>query len=146
MKKSAFEFFDRDSLNLTMKYLGTRDPLASSHPFYVLIETSGSNKDHDDEKLMNFLSSAIDEKIAEDGTLAQDKSQIAAFWRTREGISEAVGKNGFTYKYDLSIPVPKFYELVTVMKERLGSDATSVVGYGHIGDGLFSFSSFLYIN
>lgn len=51
----AFEFFDRGSLDLTIKHLNCRDPLTSNLPFYVLIETSGSNKDHDEEVQNLFL-------------------------------------------------------------------------------------------
>ena len=87
------------------------------------------------KKLLSFLSSVIEEKVALDGCLAQDKNQMNQFWRTREGISESISKHGFTYKYDLSIPVPLFYEIVEIMKKRLGNSASAVLGYGHIGDG-----------
>lgn len=68
--------------------------------------------------------------------MAQDASQINAFWKIREGITESLTKSGAVYKYDLSIPVPKFYEIVEVMRERLKGQAREVVGYGHLGDGL----------
>jgi len=50
---SAFEFLDRASLELTLSELeGVRDPLPSSvEPFYLVVETSGSNAAHDYEKL-----------------------------------------------------------------------------------------------
>lgn len=35
-------------MDMVLKHLeGTRDPFNSSHPFYILIETSGSNENHD---------------------------------------------------------------------------------------------------
>ena len=47
---SAFEFMDNTSQKLTAKHLGLEHPIESGDfPFYVLIETSGSNKEHDDE-------------------------------------------------------------------------------------------------
>lgn len=48
---SAFEFFDQQSFDLVQKHAtqGVRDPFETRHPFYVLIETSGSKKEHDDE-------------------------------------------------------------------------------------------------
>jgi hypothetical protein len=45
---SAFEFFDAQSMRV-VKHHGIKDPFQDKHPFYVLIETSGSNKEHDDE-------------------------------------------------------------------------------------------------
>ena len=41
---------------------------------------------------------------------------------------------GATYKYDLSLPPPKLYELVEVMRQRLSHREVRVVGYGHLGD------------
>ena len=38
------------------------------------------------------------------------------------------------YKYDLSLPSAKLYELVEVMRRRLQHFPVEVVGYGHMGD------------
>ena len=50
---SAFEFLDRGSLELTQTELeGVRDPLPGAvQPFYLVVETSGSNAEHDYAKL-----------------------------------------------------------------------------------------------
>jgi len=46
----AFEFMDRRSIEYPLGHIpGARDPLPSQHPFYVLLETSGSNETHDSE-------------------------------------------------------------------------------------------------
>lgn len=39
------------------------------------------------------------------------------------------------YKYDISLPVARMYDMVDRMKARLGSSVGGVVGYGHLGDG-----------
>ncbi|KAG0369811.1 hypothetical protein BC939DRAFT_445903 [Gamsiella multidivaricata] len=142
---SAFEFFDRASIDLVKKHLvaGKNDPLESPHPFYVLIETSGSNKDHDDEKLNNYLEGLLTDDVVQDGVVAQDTTQFKNLWAIREGIPEACSKTGAVYKYDLSIPVPVFYQMVEDMRARLDDagvlgedkDVDCVVGFGHIGDG-----------
>lgn len=51
----------------------------------------------------------------------------------RERLTEALTHDGYTYKYDISLPVEQLYQLVTDMREHLGSRAKSVVGYGHMG-------------
>lgn len=51
----------------------------------------------------------------------------------RERITEALSHAGYTYKYDISLPVERLYQLVTDMREHLGNQAKHVVGYGHIG-------------
>lgn len=55
---SAFEFFDQEGLDLVLAHTGQKPPFegepAGGRAFYVLLETSGSNKDHDDE--VSFVS------------------------------------------------------------------------------------------
>ena len=47
-KSQAVEFVDRPAVELVLKHQSTaRDPFDNKYPFYVLIETSGSNDEHD---------------------------------------------------------------------------------------------------
>ncbi|KAL8473834.1 hypothetical protein ACS0TY_030624 [Phlomoides rotata] len=133
---SAFEFLDKYAMDLVLKHLdGLRDPLPSSkHNFYILIETTGSTESHDKEKLEAFLIHSIESGMLTDGVLAQDINQASSFWRIREGVPEALMKAGAVYKYDLSLPPEKMYDLVEEMRGRLGT-AANVVAYGHLGDG-----------
>ncbi|KAI3747728.1 hypothetical protein L6452_10339 [Arctium lappa] len=133
---SAFEFLDAQSMDLVLNHLdGVRNPLPSSiYNFYVLIETTGSNESSDKEKLEAFLLHAMESGLVSDGALAQDLNQASSFWHIREGVPEALMKAGAVYKYDLSLPVDKMYDLVEEMRIRLGA-AANVVGYGHLGDG-----------
>ena len=50
---SAFEFLDRQALQLTMEHLPeAADPLPGKQaPIYIILETSGSNEEHDHAKL-----------------------------------------------------------------------------------------------
>lgn len=142
---SAFEFWDKAAIGLVKQHLavGANDPLQSTHPFYVLIETSGSNKEHDDEKLGAYLEGLMTEGVVQDGVVAQDTTQSQKLWAIREGIPEACSKAGAIFKYDISMPVPVLYEAVQDMKSHLeglnaigeGKPFTSVIGYGHVGDG-----------
>ncbi|KAJ1672155.1 D-lactate ferricytochrome c oxidoreductase, partial [Spiromyces aspiralis] len=59
--------------------------------------------------------------VVEDGALAQDETQISKMWSMREGIPESLSKWGPTYKYDISIPLPVLYDIVTDIKARLQS-------------------------
>lgn len=51
----------------------------------------------------------------------------------RERVTEALAHDGYTYKYDISLPVEQLYQMVTDMRERLQGLAKTVVGYGHVG-------------
>lgn len=144
---SAFEFMDSASQVLTGRHLKLDHPIESGeYPFYILIETSGSSKEHDDEKLETFLGNAMEEGLVDDGIIAQDEAQITSLWSWRESIPEASQAAGGVYKYDVSIPLPELYGLVEAANVKLEEaglvgldDATKpvvqAIGYGHIGDG-----------
>lgn len=141
---SAFELMDGRSQDLVHRVTGLKRPLDTPCPFYCLVETSGSNGEHDSAKLEAFLEDVMDKSIVADGVLAQDASQAQQLWRWREGITEALSHVGGTYKYDVSIPLDELYALVDDCRERLtkaglvGDDdrfpVRDVLGYGHMGD------------
>ena len=141
---SAFELMDGHSQRLVNKASGRKMPLEGDHPFYCLVETSGSNPDHDNEKLEGFLDHVMGQEIVADGVVAQDQTQVNDLWGCREGIPECLGHWGGVYKYDLSIPIAELYALVEETREKLTSaglvgdseqhPVVDVVGYGHMGD------------
>ncbi|XP_056323649.1 D-2-hydroxyglutarate dehydrogenase, mitochondrial isoform X2 [Danio aesculapii] len=104
-------------------------------PFYIIIETAGSNATHDEEKLHHFLEEVMTSSLVTDGTVATEATKIKALWSLRERVTEALTHEGYTYKYDISLPVGKIYDLVQDMRRHLGDMAKNVVGYGHVGDG-----------
>lgn len=141
---SAFELMDGRTQKIVNTVAGKKMPLEGEYPFYCLIETSGSNTDHDSEKLQAFLEHVMETEIVQDGVLAQDQTQIQELWSCREGITECLGHWGGVYKYDLSIPIANMYDIVNDVRDRLthagllGDDdsfpVVDVVGYGHMGD------------
>ncbi|XP_052228670.1 D-2-hydroxyglutarate dehydrogenase, mitochondrial-like isoform X2 [Dreissena polymorpha] len=131
---SAFEFLDSESLKVCTSNLQLASPIAQ-HPFYILIETSGSNGTHDEEKLTQFLETLMTVGKVKDGTVAVDDKQMQHIWGLRERVAEALLHDGYCYKYDVSLPLHDFYNLVLDMRSRVGHKATRVVGYGHVGDG-----------
>ncbi|EFA85427.1 Putative actin interacting protein [Heterostelium album PN500] len=134
---SAFEFMDRSCIDVVLEHQPqAREPFDSKFKFYVLLEVSGFNEQHDNEKLNSYLEDVISRKMVADGTFASDSKSIAEFWKLRETITESLGKAGAVYKYDLSLPMDQFYNIVEVMKERLaGKNNSMVCGFGHVGDG-----------
>ncbi|KAI0190235.1 hypothetical protein EV127DRAFT_94731 [Xylaria flabelliformis] len=141
---SAFELMDSYSQDMVHRVRQNKRPLDGEHPFYCLIETSGSNTEHDAEKLEKFLEDVMSKEIIADGVVAQDETQIKSLWSQREGITECVGHFGGTYKYDVSIPLKDLYRLVDETRERIEAaglkgdtdefPVVEVVGYGHMGD------------
>ncbi|KAL4624738.1 D-2-hydroxyglutarate dehydrogenase, mitochondrial isoform X1 [Arapaima gigas] len=131
---SAFEFLDSACMKLLEKHLKLTNPIAEN-PFYIVIETAGSNATHDEEKLHSFLAEVMASCLVTDGTVATEDAKVKALWSIRERVTEALTHDGYTYKYDISLPLENIYQLVEDMREHLGNKATNVVGYGHVGDG-----------
>jgi FAD/FMN-containing dehydrogenase len=59
-------------------------------------------------------------------------------WKLRETITTSLKIRGKgNYKYDISLPVERMYDIVGIFRERLqGKGKFTVVGYGHMGDGM----------
>lgn len=55
-------------------------------------------------------------------------------WALRERITEALSRDGYVFKYDISLPVDRLYDLVIDLRTRIGPRAKHVVGYGHLGE------------
>jgi FAD/FMN-containing dehydrogenase len=97
------------------------------------------------QKLNDLLENLMgsDEPLVQTGALAQSRDQFVQLWGLREGIPEAVSKEGKAYKYDISIPLSTFKEVVDVVRKRLiekglykaPGGVKECIGYGHIGDG-----------
>ncbi|KAF3429149.1 hypothetical protein E2986_05180 [Frieseomelitta varia] len=136
---SSFEMMDKRSIDISFTTFGMKSPLTSKtdgHDFYVLLETSGSNVNHDEEKLGSFVEKALADDIIEDGTLTSDPTKVKHIWALRERISEGVLKEGYVFKYDISIPLLSYYKVIEMIEERLRDPRViRISGYGHLGDG-----------
>ncbi len=148
---SAFEFWDA-AASACVRQASKRPraegeasppPLADGAPFYVLIETSGSRPEHDEEKVMGLLESLQEASLITDGTIARDETQARHLWSLRESIPEACARFGRVHKYDVSLPQACMYDAVSFLRTQLaplaatapGADGIIVTGYGHFGDG-----------
>ncbi len=72
---SSCEYIDAEAMNCVLDHLKLKRPI-SAFPFYMLIECSGSNEGHDQEKLTQFLEHVMDSGLVCDGTVASDSNQM----------------------------------------------------------------------
>jgi len=72
-----------------------------------------------------------------------DKNQALSIWQVREKIADAFERQGpvfwiltisKTFKYDVSLKVEEFKEIIDIVRNRV-SEIAIVGGYGHVGDG-----------
>lgn len=72
---SSCEMVDADSLDVVTGHLKLKSPI-DDFPFYMLIETQGSDNVHDEEKLNKFLESAMEQGLVLDGTATNEATKM----------------------------------------------------------------------
>jgi FAD/FMN-containing dehydrogenase len=140
---TSFELIPRIGLDFSLAHgRGGRDPLASKHRWYVLIELSSQAESGLDETMGAILEAALEDGVIEDAALASTLDQRAAFWRLREDLSDAQRYEGGSIKHDVSVPIgetPAFLARATAAVEAYMPDAR-IVAFGHLGDGNIHFN------
>lgn len=130
---SSFEMIDQQSIEAVTVNLNVTSPI-QQFPFYILIETNGSNEVHDQEKMSKFLERLMADGTISDGTTTNEIGKMRHIWSLREQIAEGLLHDGYVFKYDLSFPLDQFYSIVPMMRKRLaGENVIRCCGYGHIG-------------
>eukprot|EP00535_Pseudo-nitzschia_heimii_P006278 CAMPEP_0197194202 /NCGR_PEP_ID=MMETSP1423-20130617/28812_1 /TAXON_ID=476441 /ORGANISM="Pseudo-nitzschia heimii, Strain UNC1101" /LENGTH=583 /DNA_ID=CAMNT_0042647589 /DNA_START=77 /DNA_END=1828 /DNA_ORIENTATION=+ len=150
---AAFEFMDNKVLELVKKtHPSIRFPLdisssstntISEEQYTILVETHGSNYDHDMEKLESFLECIIEKSLVSDGVMARNLSEIEEFWNARELCNPASAATGFVYKYDVSLAASDFENFIRDTQAQLEDlsrtssldESLICVNWGHIIDG-----------
>jgi FAD/FMN-containing dehydrogenase len=134
----AFELVSRAALDLALKHIpGARDPLASVHPWYALIEIASLKEDGAAPLAADILAQALEAKLAEDAALSQSLEQARALWGLRENLSEAQRREGGSIKHDVSVPVDRVPEFIDEASRRVLALIPNArpVPFGHMGDG-----------
>ncbi|MEX0644244.1 MAG: FAD-binding oxidoreductase [Parvularculaceae bacterium] len=134
---SSFELLSRRCIELLLKHIpNTRDPLASRHPWYVLMEFSSASDGLRDE-VEKLLASAMDKSLLADAAIAGSEREAKEFWRMRHSMSEAINGEGLGARHDVSVPtadIPAFLAKADAVIAATAPGAR-VVAFGHIGDG-----------
>ena len=140
---TAIELMSHLGLTFAVTHLGLRAPLSGAAPWYVLVELSGHGRQGQAlEEMEHALGAAFEAGLIEDAALAQSEAQAEAFWRLREGMSEAQKYEGGSIKNDISVPVsriPEFLEKAIPAVLRVVPGARPVP-FGHVGDGNLHFN------
>lgn len=140
----GFELVPRAALELVLSHVpGTRAPLGGPHEWHVLVEATAPRGAADpSDRLVQGLSEAMERDIAEDAVMAAGETQALAFWRIRDGISEAERKDGPAAKHDISVEaahMPAFM-VETSADVEARFPGTRVIAFGHLGDGNVHFN------
>jgi FAD/FMN-containing dehydrogenase len=140
---TSFELIIREVLEFAVKHgQGVRDPLATKHPWYVLMEVSSQTEDGVRESIEQLLANAIEEGFVTDATIAASLDQTRAFWHLRHVLPEVQKPEGGSIKHDVSVPVaavPDFLAEASAAVQAL-IPGSRPVPFGHLGDGNMHFN------
>ncbi|EDV20810.1 uncharacterized protein TRIADDRAFT_31230 [Trichoplax adhaerens] len=131
---SAIEVMDSAAVSVVDSKLGLKCPL-SPHPFYALIETFSNDEDQNIDKLSHILSLLENKFGSMESAVSLNQTQLSQLWSVREHITEALKRDGHVYKFDISVPIAKYFDLVDVMRHEIGSYSSTICGFGHLADG-----------
>ena len=111
--------------------------LPQDYPYYVLIESMGSQIDKDHEQLQRLLEKALTDGTIEDGVMAHTESDLEWFWRIREDVHAISSSCTHDQHFDISLPI----SLIGSVLEQIISDLGKIDGvdavytFGHVADG-----------
>ena len=141
---TAFELIPRIGLEIAVAHMsGVQDPLATAHDWYVLLEMSSSQAESGLRSALEaFLTTAMEEGLVADGTIAASAAQARDLWRIREGVVEAQPKLGASIKHDVSVPVSRVAEFINRATAAVDARIPGIrpVAFGHVGDGNIHFN------
>jgi FAD/FMN-containing dehydrogenase len=134
---TSFELIKALALEFALRHgHGVRDPLATRHPWYVLLQLSSQSAGLR-SVLEEVLAAAAERGLIEDAAIAESLEQAKAFWRIREILPEVQKPEGGSVKHDVSVPIasiPEFLEQADAAVQKVVPGARPVP-FGHAGDG-----------
>ena len=135
---TGFELIPRIALEFAVKHAPMcRDPLASQHRWYVLMELSTQARDGLRAIIEDILATGVERELIEDATIAESLDQTKGLWLLRHHIADTQKYEGGSIKQDVSVPVntvPDFIAEATAKVEAM-IPGCRPVPFCHLGDG-----------
>jgi FAD/FMN-containing dehydrogenase len=132
---SAFEVMWHDFYDYIANHPTTKQkPLPDSHPYYVLVEFSGADPDHDLNRFEELLAKAMADGAVVDAVVAQSEQAARDFWLIREG--HAIDSKPLVINFDVSLPIADIDGFAAACRSALAAKWPNSISvfYGHIGD------------
>ena len=112
-------------------------PLEPSYAFYVLVESSGGDKEGDMSRFESALEEALDDELIVDAVIAQSKQQRNDLWGIRDDVEGLFESLFPPIAFDISLGIPQMEDYVEEVRTRLSDkwENARMVVFGHLGDG-----------
>jgi FAD/FMN-containing dehydrogenase len=133
---SAFELMWGDYVAAVTGPGGHRAPLATHHPFYVVLQAEGADPNADQQRFEAALERAMDAGLIVDAVIPKSDSESDSLWQIRENF-EAILEPQPVYLYDVSLPIPQMAGYVDAVKRQVAQRWPDGQCYvlGHMADG-----------
>ena len=134
---SAFEVMWKEFYEMVTNSLEEKSlPLKKNIPYYVLVESMGSDQVKDEEHFESLLQKALEDSVIIDAVLAKSEKERKALWSFRDDV-EKQAQYGPTVMFDVSLPIGEMEEYVSKVDLNLQKhwkDFRHIV-WGHLADG-----------
>src|ERR1700728_814820 len=135
---TSFEIMTRRGIELVLEHgAGCRDPLATPHDWYALIELSSQQKEGARDILEEILAAWLVSGLVADATIADSIEQAKMYWRIRELFGEGQRYAGGSIKHDRSVAGGAGAAVIAEANEAVIKliPGARPLPFGHLGDG-----------
>ncbi len=134
---SAFEVMWRSFyLLVTTPPAKGKPPVGQNHPYYVLVESQGSDRELDNRRFNAAMETALEEGLIADAAIAQSDADCHDFWSLRDDVGQIMA-GGTAVIFDISLPIAEMErytrELAAALMAAIGEHRLNI--FGHLGDG-----------
>ena len=134
---SAFEVMWKEFYEMVTNSLDEKSlPLKKNIPYYVLVESMGSDQAKDEEHFESLLQKALEDSVIVDAVLAKSEKERKALWAFRDDV-EKQAQYGPTVMFDVSLPINEMEEYVSKVDLNLQKHWKEFhhIVWGHLADG-----------
>ncbi|SDN44047.1 FAD-binding oxidoreductase [Vreelandella arcis] len=134
----AFEVMWQNHYRLLTETLGRHTPpIATEHPFYVIIESLGSDTERNAIQFSEALEDALESELIVDAVIAQSSTQRDGLWAIREDIEGLIQGLSPVLTFDVSLPIADMQRYTDALEAQLTNrwPEARLVVFGHLGDG-----------
>jgi FAD/FMN-containing dehydrogenase len=130
----ALELFTDAGLELVMRHTALGPPLAARTPIYLLVEVGTDAGDASEALFASLDGLGVDDSAV---AVATDADARRRLWDLRERHTESINAEGVPHKLDVSVPLPRFAELVDRVPAAVAAvdPESRTIVYGHAADG-----------
>lgn len=138
---SGFELLWGSTYQAMTSPPAARAPLPHGSPFYVLLETLGSEPESEKQRLEELLGQALDQGRILDAVMAHTQADLDWFWGIREAVHVLASQCPNDHHFDISLPIPAIGSTIALITEKLLQipEVGPVFTFGHIADGNIHF-------